>query len=346
MNKSIDFSLLKEMDKQSKLYKPTIFWEEASSLIIKEFQGKGLNNFRRLQSALWFFVPTYEVNANGLSKEVSDGLIALKEDKAITSKQRAFIDDILSGTQMAFADYRTFLAANLNKIPSPLLSFSESSVGNPIEHYEFDGKKYSRSALNYLLGLSFLSNHVDLASLKNILEIGGGFGTLGEITKKVLPQTKYIDIDIPPTLFASTYYLQEVFGCDYFTSVRQTEEDHYIDGFKPLTVLPSWEIEKLQGKVDLFVNFISFQEMEPEIVQNYLNHVVRLKTEWVLLRNMREGKQTRKQHKFGVDRPIYSEDYIKMLPGYELVDTNVVPFGFKTVDNFHSELMLFKRNVS
>ena len=33
--------------------------------------------------------------------------------------------------------------------------------------------------------------------------------------------------------------------------------------------LPNWEIENLVGDIDLFVNFISFQEMEPQIVKNY-----------------------------------------------------------------------------
>jgi hypothetical protein len=83
--------------------------------------------------------------------------------------------------------------------------------------------------------------------------------------------------------------------------------------------------------------------MEPDIVQNYLNHVTRLQADWVLLRNMREGKQLSSQHRFGVDNPIFSEDYARMLGDYDLIATNVIPFGFKTVDGFHSELMLFKR---
>jgi hypothetical protein len=32
-----------------------------------------------------------------------------------------------------------------------------------------------------------------------------------------------------------------------------------------------------------------------------------------------------------------------MLPNYKLVATNVWPYGFKTVDGYHSEIMLFKR---
>ena len=95
--------------------------------------------------------------------------------------------------------------------------------------------------------------------------------------------------------------------------------------------------------MDLFVNFISFQEMEPAIVQNYLTHVVRLGARWILLRNMREGKNIRKNGEAGVVTPILSDDYLSMLPQYELVERNVFPYGHKTVDGFHSEVLLLRR---
>jgi len=96
--------------------------------------------------------------------------------------------------------------------------------------------------------------------------------------------------------------------------------------------------------VDLFVNFISFQEMEPQIVKNYLGHVSRLGTRWVLLRNIREGQVVWKDgSSFGVD--IQSDDYLAMLPGYELVERNVLPFGYRTVDGYHSELLLLRCKV-
>ena len=84
--------------------------------------------------------------------------------------------------------------------------------------------------------------------------------------------------------------------------------------------------------------------MEPHIVKNYFDHVKRLSSRWILLRNMREGKQVRKNNSsVGVETPILSDDYLTMLPEYELVEKNVIPFGFKTVDDFHSELMLLRR---
>jgi hypothetical protein len=88
----------------------------------------------------------------------------------------------------------------------------------------------------------------------------------------------------------------------------------------------------MMNYLNLFVNFISFQEMEPHIVKNYLGHVSRLKAKWILLRNMREGKQIRKNGLVGVDTPILSEDYLIMLPDYELVEEKM--FGILDVEDF------------
>ena len=54
-----------------------------------------------------------------------------------------------------------------------------------------------------------------------------------------------------------------------------------IKKLKKITCLCSWQIEKLIGKIDVFINFISFQEMEPEVVKNYIKHVQRLSPKFI-----------------------------------------------------------------
>jgi hypothetical protein len=98
-----------------------------------------------------------------------------------------------------------------------------------------------------------------------------------------------------------------------------------------------------QLAADGFEGLVRIGEMEPDVVANYLHHVDRLQSRWVLLRNMREGKQIQKDGHVGVKTPIRSDDYVHMLPNYQLVARNVHPFGYETVDGFHSELQLFKR---
>jgi hypothetical protein len=196
------------------------------------------------------------------------------------------------------------------------------------------------------LGLAMLKKHLDGDVPRTVMEIGGGFGTLGEILSSAgIKGLRYIDIDIPPMSFVAQRYLSEVLGKDHVATYAQTLDQSAIDvSLLPQTsVLCSWQVERVQGNVDLFVNFISFQEMEPHIVKNYLRHVARLGTRWILLRNLREGQIVWKDSSsFGVDTPILSDDYLAMLPGYELVERNVLLFGYQTVDGFHSELLLLR----
>ncbi|SVE48828.1 uncharacterized protein METZ01_LOCUS501682 [marine metagenome] len=65
----------KTMLLQSDLYQPTIFWSEASNLIVNELLNYGIQQFRSLPSALQFFIPTYAIPDNNLRKAILDKLL-------------------------------------------------------------------------------------------------------------------------------------------------------------------------------------------------------------------------------------------------------------------------------
>ena len=336
-----------DMNQQTSLYKPTVFWEEASTQIVAELCQHGVQNFRNLPTALGYFAPTYGIPGGSFSEQQVQELTHFHlRQFPENRKSYLALSQFLRGNMAALSDFRVLTASDNQKKLPYLHYFSESAIGTPVEQFEFNNRRYSRSALNYLLGLSLLKQHLGDFVPRTVLEIGGGFGTLGEILANAqIPDLRYIDIDIPPTSFVAEYYLSKVLGKEHVTTYLQTANKSSIEiaQLTIATVLCSWQIEKLRGEVDLFVNFISFQEMEPHIVQNYLSHVMRLKARWVLLRNMREGKQLRKNGFSGVDTPILGEDYLRMLPDYELVEKNIVPFGYQTVDGYHSELLLLRR---
>lgn len=337
---------MREANLQSHLYKPTSFWKGAADTIANEIQLFGIQNFRSLKAPLAYFVPNYGSPTNSLSLEQIDKILNYaSDDMKVSDKTRATLVQYLSGYFHALSDYRVLKASDqINKLPF-LHEFSESNYGNPIEQYDFDGRKYSRSSLNYLLGLSLLKQNIETESIRNVLEIGGGFGTLGEILiKSGLPNVRYIDVDIPPVQYVAAKYLEHSVGCQNVKTFTENDVSEIsIERLPSATVLCNWQIENLQGDVDLFVNFISFQEMEPDVVSNYLSHVDRLNTKWILLRNMREGKQKKTISSNGVEIPILSEDYLKMLCNYRLIARNVHPYGYETADGFNSELLLLER---
>jgi putative sugar O-methyltransferase len=341
----LDKSLM-ESENKPDFYKPTSFWREAAIKISEEIKISGVKNFRNLNSSLNFFVPNFGAPTNGFSDNEIDALMLFaRDDLKLSDKASMTLGQYLSGFFHARSDYRVFMASDIKKKRPFLHEFTESRFGNPTQHFQFEGRNYSRSSLNYLLGLSMLKQHIDTDSIRTVLEIGGGFGTLGEIlSQSGLTDFRYIDVDIPPIQYIAAEYLKSAVGNDCVLSYAATNgENLKISNLPKLTVLCSWQIEQLFGEVDLFVNFISFQEMEPFVVSNYLRHVDRLKSKWILLRNMREGKQKKTSTSLGVEVPIFSEDYLNMLSNYRLIARNVHPFGYETIDNFHSELLLLER---
>jgi len=339
---------IEDMRAQGDLYRPTAFWELACSQIEAELLDFGVERFRSLPLPLGYFVPTYGSPANGFTAEQIHALASCLSNKwPADIKPSIGLTQFLQGRLQALADYRVLLAAD-DKTRVPYLhEFSESEVGSPVGQWTFDGRRFSRSSLNYLLGLAFLKRNVPDFHFYTVLEVGGGFGTLGEvIATSGIKDVRYIDIDIPPTSFVAQYYLGEVLGKENVATYSGTRDLSKIEikNLPKVSVFSSWQIENLVGNVDLFVNFISFQEMEPLVVRNYLDHARRLGARYVLLRNLLEGKQKRNPgFSAGVETPVRGDDYAAMLPGYRLIARNVHPFGYETVDGFHSELQLLQR---
>ena len=332
-------------------FKPSHFWQMGAEKLQQDLQSKGMENFRRFPSALGYFVPTYQFSGwinqpDKYQHLLSENQTTLADDNKAWLNMQAF----LSGKMQAESDYRVYKASESALLPNTA-AFSESAVGAPVEQFEFEQRVFSRSSLNYLMGINFLKQHLHPEDqIKNVLEIGGGFGSLGEILlSDAANDCFYLNVDIPPTCLFSSYYLQQVFGeqlvADYLDSKRFTNLS--IEGMRvthKAAVLCPWQLSEVTGTIDLFVNFISFQEMEPDIVQNYLNEVERLQAKYVLLRNLKEGKQIAKSAgDVGVKTPILGDDYDGFLPNYDLVACNVFPFGYKTIDGFHSELRLYRR---
>ena len=333
----------------SEVYSQTEFWKVGGYLIMEEIKEKGLKNFRSHRTASGFYVPLYK------KPYVKDNQRYFDKIKSILKKiayknigANGDYNNFLEGYYNAFADYRVLCSIG-NGSPPNLDKISESNYGEPPEHFVFEGKNYSKSFLNYLLGLAFIKKLSDLSNVSKIIEIGGGYGTLGEIFLKLYNNAFYVDIDLPPLSAVATYYLSEVFGEDAIISYDKTRDLETINineisrKYKVMILCP-WQLPKLLGDFDLFANFISFQEMEPEIVYNYINQITRLNPKHVILRNLREGKEKKGQNRVaGVLKPMLLDDMITAFKNYKLIAKDVLSFGEMKIDNFHSELAYLTR---
>jgi putative sugar O-methyltransferase len=326
--------MLAEMERAPELYRPTNFWQTGLSGIVTDLRSRGIEDFRSHPSARMMYVPTYTANsrllrlAGGVLGRA--GLVGLRS-RVLNLQQATFDHAVATGL-----DPDSGLK---------LRGATESTVGRPAEQFTFDGQRYSRSFLNYLRGLVFFKRSVPDADVRRVLEIGGGYGTLGEILLQGNDDVTYVDVDIPPVGFVAGWYLQQVFGRSRVAAWDETRKWNPIDltTLDRSAVLCPWQLPDVTGQVDLFVNFISFQEMEHDVVENYFRHVDRLGARWVLLRNSVTGKPVGGPGELGVRKQVKRDDYLDIFSSYELVASDYRLFGHFQEGDLTSEVMVLAR---
>lgn len=340
--------MLADMRSADKLYQPTNFWNASMKLILKDLRSEDdFTCFKSHSSAKSFYVPTFEHSVYKKYKNWINKLFRIEIGKNQPIPEVEGIFGTLSGYNKAKTDYRIFLATDLDVYPD-LSEAQESLVGEPAEFFVFDGKRYGRSFLNYLRGLTFLKNSVDTKGIENILEIGGGYGTLGEIILTSDKKSFYVNVDIPPVAAVSSYYLSQLFGKNQVLTYDQSKNWDEIDIKKikkthRCAVLCPWQLPKITGEFELFANFISFQEMEPVVVQNYISYVQTLTTKFVLLRNSRSGKpKATDQKSIGVIEPTTTDRMIELFKDFKVVNRDHKVFG-DFDKNFISELICLSK---
>ncbi len=339
--------MLQDMEKAEALYRPTNFWSSGLESIVQDLKKRGFSNFREQPSAAFFYVPNY---AGGIWRKHGKKLVPLLKflDSFSRKKIGPSVSHIFNGERLARCDHRILVAADVED-GFNLSHLSESEIGGG-ERFRFEGNNYSKSFLNYCRGLALLKKKQKIEPPISVLEIGGGYGTLGEVLLKSSDDSFYINIDIPPVAAVSSYYLIELFGEESVLTYEKAREMETIDidvikkDFR-CAILCSWQLPKVRNTVDLFVNFISFQEMEPDIVKNYVRLVQPLTSKYVLLRNSKYGKNiAHKEGEIGVLEPTGTDDIIGYFDQFDLLARDSYAFGDVSRHNdFVSEVIIMKR---
>lgn len=281
---------LAELREAPEHYRPTNFWGPGLDALLNDMRVDGLENFKSWPTARIWFHPVYSV---GLEAEH----LAELAEHARTLNPRATeaaLARTLSGRQEALRDFDVARAMwNQDNWPYDFTVKGESRRGNPPEIHRLvqENKRigFGRAWLNYLLMMAALSRHVRERP-RSFLEIGGGFGALGEVVMSRDPQARYVDLDIPPLCTVASYYLKERFPKRTTTYTGDLAAPGPITVGAGSAVLPNYRIDDLTDDFEVFVNSYSFQEMEPDVVERYVDQVCRRGIRWAVSLNSREGK--------------------------------------------------------
>lgn len=268
--------LIAGMEACDPIYRPTNFWAPGTRRLFAELKARGLESFKSWHGASTWFYPTYGA---GLTN-AKIGAIYKFAQTVDPKLPQAWFSGCLNGSREARRDFDAArLSWDQSRWPYDLTGHGESRVGKPPQRYRLTGSDdvgWGKPYLNYLLGLAALSRHVSEPP-RSFLEIGGGFGTLGEIVLQRDGDACYVNLDIPPLLTVAAYYLSALFGPQRVTTPDAVPP---LGAISPASgmCLPNWRLPDLRGPFDVFVNTYSFQEMEPHVVDHDVRAVARLET--------------------------------------------------------------------
>ena len=317
-------------------YKSTNYWAVYQKKFLPELYSFGLHNFRRRENSI-----LASFGASDLSSQPSIDLSLLKffsnqyiANIKVVQKFVFFINTYLNKI-LPIKNCYDIKTEDLEKLcyefahiygqqvgARSINQFEASTIGNPSAVFEVNKKKYTMTLVNYYLQYVYCYKYIDFNSLKIIVELGSGSGKQVEIIKKLHPDICFILYDIPPQLYVCEQYLKTIFP-ESVVSYRDTRamECFPEDRKGKIFILGTHKFPLIENlKVDLFWNSASFQEMEPEIVANYLKYVNRC-VQTVYLREAMAGKEkAKKREKHGVIQQTLLKHYEKYLDNYILID--------------------------
>lgn len=193
---------------------------------------------------------------NGLSDGMDNARLA--ETKKYNQIRLNQIENFLKRDKKSLKHYK-------NLLPKKNIGKSKFYVKH---HNSFIDFIFCENFFSFLL----LEKYAFKKKVENIIEIGGGFGSLARIISSKR-NVKYFLIDLPETNLLSTYYLHKNFpqkkiftysDCKSdFISSKDVEKYDFI-------ILPPW-INFKDIKFQIFINMRSMMEMNFKIIKKYFD---------------------------------------------------------------------------
>jgi putative sugar O-methyltransferase len=311
--------MLEDQDRCNNLYKPTNYWAYYEKKFVPELRQHGLKDFRRRRASVLnsFGATDLKIKAQIEFQPRIRGRSKLTKYLNVLFNKLPFV--ALTASEINLDDVTLYfywrVKAKFDALEMDLDKCPTSRFGNPEDLLEVNGGLWSREHLQYCSMFAEAANHISFHERSTICELGPGMGRNIEVMAHLLPGATFLAFDIAPQLYVSNSYLQAVFGSrviPYRDAVSLKPESMQEKG--KIIILPSWKMPQWSSfKIDVFWNSASFQEMEPDVVLNYLRLVNQMRPESIYIHAMPEGnywgewKRGRGGTKTPVDEKYYFE---------------------------------------
>lgn len=210
----------------------------------------------------------------------------LPEEAVIEARKMAAVSAphaFMTKEQSEFFNLMTFLLWNYTERTvgvDRLAQLEEPLEGNP-PSVQLNNRNISQDLANSVLEFHSVSQGLsNTENLKSIIELGGGYGRTAYVFLRMLPQIRYIMVDIPPALYIAERYLTGQFPdrkvFQYrpfhdFADVADEFTESQLAFLMPdqLTLLPD-------NTAELFLAIDCLHEMRPEQIKSYFVTIDRL----------------------------------------------------------------------
>jgi hypothetical protein len=145
----------------------------------------------------------------------------------------------------------------------------ENSVGDPIRYFLYPKSSGNRIRQVYHLKKYFDYSKINLFRIKYILEIGGGYGCMAQIFKKINKNCTYVIFDTPEVNLLQYYYLQ----MNKIPVVMNKIEGMKVCLINKLTIIKKFNNIVDKNKSSLFIANWSISEMPIKLRDNILNRI-------------------------------------------------------------------------
>jgi putative sugar O-methyltransferase len=255
------------------------YWNWLCRLNIEQIVAHGLGNFRQTVAKNYFtwvgagFDTTY---AQNLVREAGASEASAALAQIFSKHDLLTMDESVQYNLMTVLLYEYCCRTGGRDL---LARIEEPTFGNP-PAICVDGKQISQDLLNSLLEFMSVTKKVAPESLRNIIEVGAGSGRTAYCFLGLIPDVRYVVVDIPPALFISQSYLtsqfpeRRAFCFRPFESFAQVADEFAAAKIAFLTpdqlpLLP-------EGGFDLFLAIDCLHEMKKSRVAYYFDQADRL----------------------------------------------------------------------
>lgn len=261
------------------IHQPSPFWQDLIEAGLRQLEESGFENFKRTVNTRYFNWRLLGIFRHQFAAifrawlrhpRMSVFRASFPHPRAETNDRSASFGPI-----EAWA-YKTFVAMSESVIARQdsmdlLGKIEEPALGNPFL-IEVDGHRVSQDLCNSIHEIYSIGGKA-IRPGSSFAEIGAGYGRLGHVILKAIPDASYTVVDIPPALWISQRYLTTlypdlpVFKCRPWTNYADIAEE-----FERARVrfVAAWQLELLPPKCfDYMVSISSLHEMTLAQVQNY-----------------------------------------------------------------------------